>query len=142
MTTVTALGRKGNGKATRTNKEKCQEMEARVASLAARAIYGCEALPERIGSGHLRDQLFRSATSVAANYAEASVPESKKDFAHKMSIALKELVESRMWLRIIALKQYVDPSSLQSLLRESDELIRIFHASVITTRQHLADEQP
>ena len=90
---------------------------------------------------HLRDQLFRSATSVAANYAEASVPESKKDFAHKLDIALKELVESRMWLRIIALKGYVDPGSLNSLASEINELIRIFHASVITTRNHLSAEQ-
>ena len=124
-----------------TNKERSEALEERVAHFAARAISVCEALPERIGSEHLRDQLFRSATSVAANYAEASVPESKKDFAHKLDIALKELVESRMWLRIIAIKQYVDPASLQSLLRECNELIRIFHASVITTRNHLSAEQ-
>ena len=124
-----------------TNKERSDALEERVAQFAARAISVCEALPDRIGSEHLRDQLFRSATSVAANYAEASVPESKKDFAHKMGVALKELVESRMWLRIIALKQYVDPMSLQSLLRETDELIRIFHASVITTRNRLSAEQ-
>ena len=89
----------------------------------------------------IRWKLFRSATSVAANYAEASVPESKKDFAHKLDIALKELVESRMWLRIIGLKGYIDPQSLKPLVAEIDELIRIFHASVITTRNHLAAEQ-
>ena len=124
-----------------TNKERSEALEERVAQFAARAISVCEALPERIGSEHLRDQLFRSATSVAANYAEASVPESRKDFAHKIGIALKELVESRMWLRIIALKQYVEPQALASLLSECNELIRIFHASVITTRNHLSVEQ-
>ena len=124
-----------------TNKERSEALEERVAQFAARAISVCEALPDRIGSEHLRDQLFRSATSVAANYAEASVPESKKDFAHKLDIALKELVESRMWLRIIALKEYADPAILKPLAAEIDELIRIFHASVITTRNHLAAEQ-
>ena len=89
----------------------------------------------------MRDQLFRSATSVAANYAEASVPESRKDFAHKIGVALKELVESRMWLRIIALKQYVEPRTLTKLLAEADELVRIFNASVKTARQRLADEK-
>ena len=78
---------------------------------------------------------------MAANYAEASVPESKKDFAHKLGIALKELVESRMWLRIIALKGYLDPGALKSLVAETDELIRIFHTSVITTRRNLSAEQ-
>ena len=113
------------------------DLEERVAGFAARAIGVCEALPPKTGSAHLRDQLFRSATSVAANYAEASVPESRKDFAHKMNIALKELVESRMWLRIIAMKSYLDPDSLRSLLAETDELVRIFQASVSTARQNL-----
>ena len=113
------------------------DLEERVAGFASRAIGVCEALPPKTGSAHLRDQLFRSATSVAANYAEASVPESRKDFAHKMNIALKELVESRMWLRIIAMKSYLDPDSLRSLLAETDELVRIFQASVSTARQNL-----
>ena len=56
------------------------DLEERVAGFAARAISVCEALPPKMGSAHLRDQLFRSATSVAANYAEASIPESRKDF--------------------------------------------------------------
>ena len=46
-----------------------------------------------------------------------------------------------MWIRIIAIKQYIDPASLQSLLSECNELIRIFHSSVITTRNHLSAEQ-
>ena len=96
------------------------DLEMRVAQFAARTIAVCEALPKRVGSDHLRDQLFRSSTSVAANYAEACVPESRKDFAHKINIALKELVESRMWLRIIAMKQYVEPRTLQKLLAETD----------------------
>jgi len=114
------------------------DLEMRVAQFAARAITVCEALPKRIGSEHLQDQLFRSSTSVAANYAEACVPESRKDFAHKINIALKELVESRMWLRIIAMKRYLEPASLQSLLAETDELIKIFHASVKTARKNVA----
>ena len=121
-----------------TNKERSEALEERVAQFAARAISVCEALPERIGSEHLRDQLFRSATSVAANYAEASVPESKKDFAHKLDIALKELVETRMWLRIVSMRRYVDPQALEPLLAETEELVRVFNASVSTARKNLA----
>ena len=115
------------------------DLEARVAGFAARAISVCEALPPKTGSAHLRDQLFRSATSVAANYAEASVPESRKDFAHKMNVALKELVESRMWLRIIEMKGYLEIESVHPLVMETDELVKIFHASVSTARKNLAD---
>ena len=112
------------------------DLELRVASFAARVIEVCESLPHRVGTAHLQDQLFRSATSVAANYAEACVPESRKDFAHKTNIALKELVETRMWLRIISERAYVKPERLVSLLNETEELIKIFHASVTTARRN------
>ena len=45
-----------------------------------------------------------------------------------------------MWLRIIALKEYVAPPKLESLLVETDELIRIFNTSVKTARKNLAGE--
>ena len=114
------------------------DLELRVAEFAARVISVCDALPSRTGAGHLRDQLFRSSTSVAANYAEACVPESRRDFAHKTNVALKELVETRMWLRIISMKQYLDLASLSPLLAETDELVRIFHTSVSTARKNLS----
>ena len=114
-------------------------LEQRVAEFASRTISVCEALPNRTGAAHIKDQLFRSSTSVAANYAEASVPESRKDFVHKMNVALKEIVETRMWLRIIALKGYLDGGSLAGLIQETDELAKIFHASIMTAKKRLAE---
>ena len=116
-------------------------LEKRVADFAARCLDVCEALPRgRVGVANFKDQLSRSATAVAANYAEASVPASRRDFANKMSIALKELVESRMWLYIIAKREYVKPSSLVSLAEETDELVRIFNASISTARKRLSND--
>ena len=113
-------------------------LERRVADFAARCLDVCEALPRgRVGVANFRDQLSRSATAVAANYAEASVPASRRDFANKMSIALKELVESRMWLYIIAKREYVKPVQLEPLLAETDELVCIFNASITTARKRL-----
>lgn len=113
-------------------------LESRVAGFAARMLAVCEALPPKVGAVHLQDQLFRSASSVAANYAEASVPESRKDFAHKINIALKELIESRMWLRIIIAGKYLPQDRMESLLDETNELIRILTASLTTARRNLA----
>ena len=113
------------------------DLEQRVADFAARVISVCESLPNRVGSRHLQDQLFRSATSVAANYAEACVPESRRDFAHKMGVSLKELVETRMWLRIIVKRQYVKPNQLLSLMEELEELVKIFHSSIKTARKNM-----
>lgn len=115
------------------------DLEQRVADFAARVIGVCEKLPDRMGSRHLQDQLFRSATSVAANYAEACVPESRRDFAHKMGVALKELVETRMWFRIIAKREYIKPEQLVNLMDELEELVKIFHSSIKTARRNLEE---
>ena len=115
------------------------DLEQRVADFAARVIGVCEQLPDRMGSKHLQDQLFRSATSVAANYAEACVPESRRDFAHKMGVALKELVETRMWFRIIAKREYIKSERLSNLLGELEELVKIFHSSIKTARRNLME---
>lgn len=114
-------------------------LEHRVADFAARCLDVCEALSHgRVGVANFKDQLSRSATAVAANYAEATVPASRKDFANKMSIALKELVESRMWLYIIGKREYVRPVLLTQLLEETDELVRIFNASISTARRRIS----
>ena len=115
------------------------DLEQRVADFAARVIGVCEKLPDRMGARHLQDQLFRSATSVAANYAEACVPESRRDFAHKMGVALKELVETRMWFRIIAKREYIKPELLVNLMDELEELVKIFHSSIKTARRNLEE---
>jgi four helix bundle protein len=115
-------------------------LEQRVAEFASCVIAVCDALPTRTGASHIKDQMFRSSTSVAANYAEASVPESRKDFIHKMNIALKELVETRMWLRIIMLRKYLDNSMVDPIIQETTELAKIFHSSVMTARKRLASE--
>ena len=117
------------------------DLEQRVADFAARVIGVCEKLPDRMGSRHLQDQLFHSATSVAANYAEAYVPESRRDFAHKMGVALKELVETRMrmWFSIIAKREYIKPELLVNLMDELEELVKIFHSSIKTARRNLEE---
>lgn len=65
---------------------------------------GVDALPQSRLSRHVAGQLVRSGTSPAANYAEACAAESKRDFIHKLGIALRELRESRSWIKLI-LKQ-------------------------------------
>ena len=117
-------------------------LEKRVAEFAARCLDVCDALPRgRVGVANFKDQLARSATAVAANYAEASVPASRRDFANKMSIALKELVETRMWLYIISKREYVKPTLLVSLAEETDELVSIFNASISTARKRLSADE-
>ena len=79
--------------------------------------------------------MFRSSTSIAANYAEACEAESAKDFVHKLKVAMKELSETRIWLRLIGEVDYVDKTKLADLIGESRELSRILSASVITAKR-------
>ena len=71
-------------------------------------------------------------TSPAPNYGEAQSAESRKDFVHKMKIALKKLRETLIWLRIIERKKLCDPKKLAKISGECNELIAIFVKSVRT----------
>ena len=118
-----------------------QGLEERVPLFAARCVSVCEAIPaKRLKAGHLKDQLFRCATGVSANYAEAEEPESRLDFIHKMKVAMKELAESRSWLRIVAARGHLDEKRLAPLIDESLELTRMMGASVATARRRLEQE--
>ena len=114
------------------------ELEDRIVAFAARCVKVCSALPvKNVGSASFADQLFRASTGVAANYAEACEAESGKDFVHKLKIAMKELSETRIWLKLIGESGYVEKGKLADLISESKELSRILSASVITTKKKI-----
>ena len=72
----------------------------------------------------IRYQLSKSATSVGANYEEAQAAISRKEFGVKVSISLKEMRETRYWLRILN-EVEVRNEKVTELLYESDELAKI-----------------
>jgi four helix bundle protein len=120
-------------------RRKMIELEDRVVTFAARCVKVCAALPmKNVGSANFADQLFRSSTSIAANYAEACEAESGRDFVHKLKVSMKELSETRIWLKLIGESGYVEKTKLADLIDESKELSRIFAASVMTTKKKLA----
>ncbi len=115
------------------------ELEDRIVRFAARCVNVCSALPVKaLGSSSFADQLFRSSTSIAANYAEACEAESAKDFVHKLKIAMKELSETRVWLKLIGEAGYIEKAKLVRLISESKELSRILSASVTTTKKKIS----
>jgi four helix bundle protein len=115
-------------------KERAFDLEDRLITFAVRVIRVAEALPKTPVGNHIRGQLSRSGTSPAANYAEAQSAESRADFVHKLKIVLKELRETRVWLLMIIRAELIKPSTtLDPLIRETDELISIFVQSVKTS---------
>ena len=82
--------------------EKTNQLSDRLLDFAANIIKITDALPQTVAGRHIGGQLIRAGTSGGSNYEEACGAESRSDSAHKMSIVLKELKESRFWLRLIS----------------------------------------
>jgi four helix bundle protein len=108
---------------------KGDDIEDRLIRFGVAAMDLCESLPPTFAGKHLGNQLLRSATSCAPNYAEARGCESMRDFIHKLGIVLKELNESRVWLKTIRLKEMVPREKSESVYKECDELCRIIAVS-------------
>ena len=123
-------------------REREYDLEERLVAYAADIIALTESLPDTRAGNHIAAQLLRSGTSPAPNYGEAEAAESKKDFVHKMGICLKELRESRIWLCIIARRRLLGGDELAPILGETEELIRIFKASIATARRNGSIDSP
>ncbi|MCP4421343.1 MAG: four helix bundle protein [Chloroflexi bacterium] len=114
---------------------KGDNLEERLVDFAVMIIHLTDKMPNSRAGNHLAGQLLRSGTSPAAHYAEARGAESINDFIHKLKVGLKELNESRVWLRIIIKSKMSSSNSVKSIYQECDELCRIVNASIKTSQQ-------
>ncbi len=110
------------------------ELADRLLDFAARIGKVVDALPDSRLGRHIASQLVRSGTSPAPNYEEGRAAESRKDFVHKLSIALKELRETRYWLKLILRTELIPRGKVADILDESDQLCRILGQSLSTTK--------
>jgi four helix bundle protein len=118
------------------------DLEDRLVRYAVSILEVVEKLPENKGASHLGNQLVRSGTAPALMFGEATGAESRKDFIHKMKLALKELRESLNCLKIIYLKKYLNNvGQLDKIIQENHELISIFVKSIQTAKKNLANEK-
>lgn len=114
------------------------ELENRIIQFSIKTIKISGLLNQSPAGQTLSKQVARSGTSLALNYAEAQAAESKKDFVHKMGITLKELRETDMNLKLISGANLIKNQELiQEILRESNELISIFVASIRTAKTRI-----
>ena len=115
------------------------DLKDRLIDYAVRIIRLTEALPNTKAGAHVAGQILRSGTSPAPNYGEALAAESQADFIHKLKIALKELRETEIWLKIIARAKMVSSAKqLAPLLTETDELSAIPFTSIQAAKQRKA----
>ena len=81
-------------------------------------------------------QMLRSGTSIGANVSEAQDAESKNDFIHKLTIALKESRETNYWLIILYQSEIISEREFKSLEKDCIEIIKIL-TSIIKKAKNL-----
>lgn len=91
-------------------------------------------------SAKIIDQVLRSGTSVGANIAESMHAESRKDFIHKLKVALKEADETLNWLEGIKDTYNVHQVAMTTLTKDLNEIRYILLASIKTARRNQINE--
>lgn len=109
-------------------------LEDRLVDFAVRVIALANRVNGSLAGKHIANQMVRSGTSPAPNYAEGRSAVSRADFIHKLRVVVKELNETSVWLRISVKSGLVKDTLLNGLQAGCDELKRIMGASLRTAR--------
>jgi four helix bundle protein len=112
---------------------KSEELKTRTRQFALRIIRVFASLSRRDDVQQVVGrQLLRSGTSVGAQYREASRARSPAEFISKLTSAMQELDETGYWLEVLVESGTVPAKRLEALMKETDELLAIFFASIRT----------
>ena len=115
---------------------KGDDIAERLLELAAGVVRLLPSLSKQPSATSLVKQLERCGPAGGANYEEARGAESPADFVHKVRIALKEVRETRYWLKLTVRAGLVNsPDGIASLIDEADQLVAILTASANTARR-------
>ena len=116
-------------------KEKSNPLKNKSHQFAIRIVN----LAQHLGTNHtavvLSKQILRSGTAIGALVSEAQYAESKPDFAHKLSIALKEANETLYWLHLLSDTQHISPAQHHSMESDCNELKALLISSIKTVRK-------
>lgn len=108
------------------------DLEERTTKFGSEVILFVKNIKRDVINLPLISQIVRSATSIGANYREATGASSRKDFKNKLYICKKECKETKHWLEIIADANPECKESCCILWKEAQELTLIFSQAIIT----------
>jgi four helix bundle protein len=83
----------------------------------------------------LSKQLLRSGTSIGANVRESEHAQSKADFIHKLSIALKEANETEYWLDLLHETKYLSQTEFENIKPSIIELLKLLTSIINTSKK-------
>lgn len=117
------------------DKEKFKtEIKRRIYNWILKLIKFLDALPKDNITQRIVDQLFRSGSSVGANYIEAQASSSKKDFINFLHYSLKSANESKFWIAILRDTARTDSQKIEWFLQELSEIANILGSSILTAK--------
>ena len=113
-----------------------EELKARTKKFAHDCVKLAVMLPNNYLGNHIKGQLIRCSTSVAANYRAVCLAQSKASFISKMSIVIEEADESKFWLEFIIDEKLLPNMKLVPFVNEARELSSIFISSRKTAQSN------
>ncbi len=110
------------------------QMKKRTKEFAKEIINLCRQLPDTREGRLIGNQIFRSGTSVGSNYRAVCRARSKADFIAKLGLVLEEVDETLYWLELLTETKITKTDLCTPLIKEADELVAIFVASLNKAR--------
>ena len=80
-------------------------------------------------------QLLRSGIAIGVFVRESEHAESKADFIHKLSIALKEANETEYWLDLLNQSSYIDKNRQVSISNDIKDILRLLISIIKTSKR-------
>jgi len=112
-----------------------EELKNRTKVFAVRVFKFLLTITKSMETEVISHQLLKSASSVAANYRATCRGKSNADFLNKLKVVDEEADESLFWLELIdELNIKCDKIELKALMKEANELVSIFSASIKTLK--------
>lgn len=120
-----------------------RNLRERSFTFACRIVRLCRRLSSVPGvHRQLCAQLVRAGTSIGANLEEAKAAHTRREFACKLGLVLREARETHYWLRLVEANELAEAGETRALVREADELVAIFTVAVRKARQPQGDSTP
>ena len=109
--------------------EFAEKLRSRTKSFAIDIIKYGQKFPKNEEAFVIKKQLFKSATSVAANYRAVCRGRSDAEFYSKLCIVVEEADETVFWLEMIQDSGINKGEENTKLQKEANELLAIFSSS-------------
>ena len=114
-----------------------QDLRTRTADFALRIVKLYVGLPKTTEAQVLGKQVLRSGTSIGAHYREGHRAKSDADIVKKFENALQELDETDYWLELLVKAGIIPAPKVESLRKETDELLAIFTTIVTKIKKRM-----